>query len=481
MKTIAGLSPKVPWHSLPGILRNIQFSLSSLILFVLFACSLAALWVTWAPWQRGTRWEDIAIDYPISLTCLSSGSREFLIGHDDGIDFINIRSGKHVSHLDKPKAIYAGLIRHREASRVAASDKYGNLSLLDCQTRNWTWQVNADSERAQCLAFSDQGTYVFVGGKQGIAAIVDAETGAFRQRMSVGSSPIKGVVAAESSRRVITVEETGRIQLWNLDDGTLVKTLCNPILGVISGKTEVETEMVLMGGGNFAAAAQRGDDDTVSTIHFWYLRTGAEIETLRSPYRVRDAIVASSGGRWLLLKEEATDGHSLFEFGEERILQSSEISVPGLSKAVFSEDETMLLLASEIEDESSVVDLKTLQPRKLKVPGVSFADFAPDSRHFALGVHDCGQGIAEGAFTFKASDTNPTWHEHTHAHLSTVHFVTGDILLVGTDKGNRVLTLVRNEGAGPLSLPELWLSIFFGGLLVARFFKHLRRARRTNV
>ncbi|WP_182867270.1 c-type cytochrome domain-containing protein [Rhodopirellula sp. JC639] len=174
-------------------------------------------------WQLDSQERRVGINSPGTVADLTwSHPERLVVGYDHGdIGIHDPRTGDLVGQAKLDQAIKS-LAQSSESGFIAALGTDGQVRLFDNDQPHPAPSLTSLQD-ATSMAFFGPGTLV-VGTASGLAKTIDVVSGDITRELDHGAA-IESIAIAPPSKTLATGGRNGTTKLWNLDDGTLLRTL----------------------------------------------------------------------------------------------------------------------------------------------------------------------------------------------------------------------------------------------------------------
>ncbi len=198
------------------------------------------------------------------------------------------------------------------ARAAAFSPNGGRIAIAGPKEVAGVWDVTTgkrdfsfattDRVGVEKVAFSPDGAQVVSAGHYGDIRVWDAKTGEQRLRNATIQEAVLAVSFSPAGPRALTVFETHRTQLWDVEAGTVLQTL--------SHSTKLSRNTTTSGNVNSGAFSADGSRILTGaldhTARLWDAKTGKELQTLRGHPDAVKLVAISPDGNWAFTADRKT-------------------------------------------------------------------------------------------------------------------------------------------------------------------------------
>lgn len=241
---------------------------------------------------------------------------------------------------------------------IAAANSDGRVRVLDAEGGSTRRLLKAQGGApAAGILFSPDGRNVFTAGRDSVAEVRSAETGARRFALHGHEQPLRTVAASADGLVIATGGDETRVMLWDGSTGRLKQ--------VLSGHTDFVNSLSVSRDGRLLASG-----DAAARILVWEIATGRLLHTLRGHADELNSVAFSADGK--LLASAGEDGKViLWDVDEGRQVQALVGNRAPVRSLAFNADGS-LLASGAVDGKVLVWDMATRNvSRDLATPGAA--------------------------------------------------------------------------------------------------------------
>jgi WD40 repeat protein len=357
------------------------------------------------------------------------------------------------------------IARLRQLLEETQSSQYRDFEWYYWQRQTHLASKTFRAHSHRCMAVSPDGGRILLGGKDGVARVLDMVTGEELLRLKAHSGQVLSVAYSRDGQRIVTASYDGTIRLWDAVSGQQLLTLQGGIalmshLGAVwSASFSPDGKRIVSGSADHLAKVWdtatglelitiKGHGDQVKAVAFspdgerivtggedhkakvWDVATGRELLSLEghggtiffvafSPDGKR---VITSGEDWTTRIWDSSTGRELLSHkGPATAITSVAIAMDGARIATGGYDQT-----ARVWDSSNGQELLTLKGHTDRIISVVFS---PDGQNLITGSEDDTVKVWDAA-----SGREPLMLKgHSHAVTSVAFSLDGKRIVTGSD------------------------------------------------
>lgn len=450
--------------------KRFQYSVLSMLLFIGFVGSAIALYLNWSPWQR-------------CLMGYGLGDNTKIVGYCENDSKVVLQDGNRIriAEVGPIGATVAEILgytpfpRHFEGrvqriETLFAWKEDGTVASFDYHTGKIIRKYEGLKSPIVYGDFSPDNKRVLAINSDGIVQVWDLASGERQSHFEISNAPPLGSFFCAGSRRILTVQKPGQYIIWDAETGGQVADINSISNGKQISRPRISPESERAA---WFVYNSKGDRETLVLADS---TNGQEIRRWELTEKGNPgSFQFSPRGRWLWTTGLGNDGQ-LIDTANGNVAKEFPTRV---QTAVFSENEKWCLIGHTLVDVNSIAARDAFE-------GVdtSSASMSADGELIAVGIHNCDREWAGGARIFEAKSLRMVSSIKSFAHVTEVALSpTGKCMLVNDYEGSfSCYRRIRDEDVGLLTLPEFWLTVAFGSIVILKVIRRISawRTMRKN-